>query len=373
MFIKFKFNQTSRKIKKDIKTIEELKQEALAIFGDKVTYCDYLYEDEDLELVNIIEDIDLENCYEEAEENGSKSIKIFLELSSPKTKRARSISQKKKGVVINEDNNEILEIVKNKFESENDSSDFEEINLDSDDSEGKSVDSKVMRKMRKLQQKLKRKMQKLRGKKRGGRHHKGGRGKGRGKGMPDFVRNKLDEKRGKSRSKSNKNRRGNQGRCNRGQGKGMPEFVKDIIEENKKHGNPWKQIKKAINQATEEVKCLRGSPELLAKFVEKLGESLSGHIQATVEAVKTENPELFQALTEKKEKNKKQKEEKREAGIARRLERQQKKQANGQVRERMQILIPIFKETPRPELRKKVIQDIEAGKDIQATIKDLMA
>jgi len=125
MFIKFKFKNTSRKIKQEITTFEALKTQAKKIFGDEITYCDFMYEDEDLELVNIIEDIDLQNCFEEAKENGLRGIKIFLELSSPKTKRARSISQKKKGVVINEEENQVKLI--EKISNDGDSSDFEEI------------------------------------------------------------------------------------------------------------------------------------------------------------------------------------------------------------------------------------------------------
>ena len=94
MFIKFKYNDKSRKIKRDIQNVEELKQAAIDIFGENTVYCDILYEDEDMELVNIIDDEDLKLCFEEAKENDSKCIKIYLKLSSPTTKQARAAKDK---------------------------------------------------------------------------------------------------------------------------------------------------------------------------------------------------------------------------------------------------------------------------------------
>jgi len=94
MQIKFSFRNQKRKTNVDINTVEELRKKATQIFGDQATYCDFMYEDEDNELVSIIDNDDFQICLEEAESNGQKCVNIILKLSSPDTKKARSVSKK---------------------------------------------------------------------------------------------------------------------------------------------------------------------------------------------------------------------------------------------------------------------------------------
>jgi hypothetical protein len=415
MFIKFKFNNTSRKIKKDISSFEELKQEATKIFGEKIIYCDFLYEDEDCEMVSIVDDNDLENCLSEAKDNGQKGVKIFLEVSSPKTKRARSISQKK-AVVINENQNKVKEFAK--CGSISDDSDFEILNSDD------SVDSKMEKKYKKLEMKIKRKMEKLRKKK-------------------IEKLNKAERKASKSRSQSKKAKK-NQGEKKHGR----------CHHHNR--GHPWRKIQQVLNQVKMEVKVLKGNPELIEKFVQKCGTALVDTVKTTLESVKAENPEIVAkyeeqrkagiARREERQKKKQEMMEKRKEKMAEKAKKQAEKQAkrqakmaeieakkaekqaekeakkaeklaekeakkeakkaekkeerkasrsrsksvgkkvdkkvektnpkkerNQEIRRRVQILVPIFKDTPRPELRKRVVADLDTGKSIQNTIQGLFA
>ena len=94
MLIKFSFRNQKKKINAEIKSVELLREKAVQIFGEQANYCDLMYEDEDSELVSIIDNEDLSICLEEAETNGLKCVNIILKLSSPETKKARSVSKK---------------------------------------------------------------------------------------------------------------------------------------------------------------------------------------------------------------------------------------------------------------------------------------
>lgn len=94
MHIKFSFRNQKRKTNTEIKSVEELRQKALQIFGEQANYCDFMYEDEDNELVSIIDNEDFTICLEEAASNGLKCVSIIMKLSSPETKKARSVSKK---------------------------------------------------------------------------------------------------------------------------------------------------------------------------------------------------------------------------------------------------------------------------------------
>lgn len=424
MFIKYKFKNTTRKIKKEIKTVEGLKAEAEKVFGTDVVYCDYMYEDEDNELVNIIDDIDLETCFEEAKENGKKCVKVLLELSSPKTKRARSISQKKKTVnFVDED----LEGFGSSDEDEENEIEQELEGFSSDDLEAeieveaelsgeevspspengekkKEIEEVINKKFNKLEDKMQRKLKKLKEK----RHEK--------------LR-KIKHKVGAFLGFGGKHRHGKCGRGGKhwkkhgGHGEGMPEFVKNIIEENKKHGFPWKQVKQMFCDAKQEFKTLRGSPELISKAIEKCKDKVVSQIKQSIEEVKAENPELVAELAKKREEREKKVEEKRTAGIERReekrlhkekklqekmkmiqekkekklreiKEKKEKKEAKKveeaekekspetkkrqqEVKRRVNIIVPIFTGLQRPEIRKAVVEDLKAGNDVQVTIKRL--
>ena len=104
MFIKFNYKNQKRKTNAQIETIEQLRAKAVETFGEQIIYCDFMYEDEDKELVALVDDIDLETCIEEAQENQLNRINVFIELSSPKTKNARSMSRKRAAQTGPEDN-----------------------------------------------------------------------------------------------------------------------------------------------------------------------------------------------------------------------------------------------------------------------------
>jgi len=96
MFIKFTYNTQKRKTNASlISNMEELKAKALEIFGNEVEHCDFMHEDEDKELVSLKNNEDLETCFQEAQANELKTINIYIELSSDKTQKARSLSKKR--------------------------------------------------------------------------------------------------------------------------------------------------------------------------------------------------------------------------------------------------------------------------------------
>lgn len=132
MFIKFNYKTQKRKINTKINTMDELKSKAREIYGDQVVYCDYMYQDEDNELVALVDDMDLETCYEEAEDNGLNRINVFIEISSPKTKNARSMSKKRKVIENDKIEKEIEQIKKFSSDSESEES-TEEIYLENKD------------------------------------------------------------------------------------------------------------------------------------------------------------------------------------------------------------------------------------------------
>ena len=94
MFIKFKFNNITRKVKlAEDCTMEALKESAEKLFGSEAKNCDYLYEDSDSELVSIIETADVITCFEETNELGKRSAIVILKPSNASLGvRARSIS-----------------------------------------------------------------------------------------------------------------------------------------------------------------------------------------------------------------------------------------------------------------------------------------
>lgn len=458
MFIKFTYKNTTRKLKKEIKTMEELKSQALKAFGNDVLYCDYMYEDEDNEMVNIIDDSDLVACYEEAEENGKKSVKVILKLSSPTTKRARSISQKKKNVVFvdedtpeeelegfgtsssdeAEDIEDVLEGFSDEMEDEVEiEAEIGEENFDQeiegeDEERKREVEEIINAKFNKLEEKMQRKLRKLKDK----RPEQLGTVKRKFRGVMNFLTGrKRKERREKRRHGKHhhgkhhhgKHRHGRRGRGGRRHWKkhvdgeenedrqGMPDFVKEIIEENKKHGFPWKQVKAMICEVKDELKTFKGSPELISKTIEKCKDQIISFAKNAVEEVKTENPELVAELEKKREEREAKKEERRKAGIERReqkkikrekkfeekkkkleeklqkkkdkilkkVEKKLEKEAaknsspdksnprKEEIKKRMTIVVPIFKNIPRPELRKAVVKDYNQGNDIQVTIKKL--
>lgn len=481
MFIKFKFNNTTRKIKKEVKTIEELKEQSLKVFGNDVVYCDIMYEDEDNELVNIIDDEDLTTAYEEAQENGKKCVKIVLELSSPKTKRARSISQKKKMVAFVDESEEELvgfgssdedlenlegfsDEIEAEIEAEIDAEEVGEEAVQNDpeveqiiNDKFNRLEEKMQKKLSKLEEKRKRKLWSIKNgihgakkffgkmrrkhhrrhgghKRHGGRHGRHHRGPHhRGPHHPHHPphhrgphhRGPHHRRRGHSHSHSMSS--GSLSHSSRShshhRGK-MPQFVKEIIEENKKHGHPWRQLKEIMHSVKDEFKTFRGSPALIAKAVEKSKGHILEYIKNTIEEVKNENPELMAELDKKREERAQKKEErkaegkcrkerkrlcrqrKREEKLARKEEKLAKKQVKKEEKEakkeaspkkevmkesspeaspkkgvnkerrqeiknRVNIIQPIFKDMKRPDIRKEVVSDLDAGNDVQVTIKRL--
>lgn len=183
----------------------------------------------------------------------------------------------------------------------------------------------------------------------------------------------------------------------------MPEFVKNIIEENKKHNYPWRQVKEMIFDVKDEFKTFRGSPALISKAVLKCKEHVVEFVQKAIEEVKQENPELVTELEKKREERmdkreakrlarqikddqkRGRKEEKRAKKEAKKEEKRARKEAKKlspeaspnkakrqqEIRQRINIIQPIFKDMKRPDIRKEVVSDLDAGNDVQVTIKRL--
>lgn len=78
MIYKFQYKKTCRKIKKELETYEDLLEAAKNLFGAEVESLNFMYKDEDQELVNIYDEDDFECCLDEAQENKLPSIKFFL-------------------------------------------------------------------------------------------------------------------------------------------------------------------------------------------------------------------------------------------------------------------------------------------------------
>lgn len=375
MFIKFTYNGKTHKTSKEAKTFEDLKSLAHSLFGDDSIYCDYLYEDSDSEMVCLINDEDLEICYEEAHEEGKKSIKVLLEYSSPKTKQARSLSKKRRysgnqGVGESAPWAKLTGLEEIEFEEEDDEEAEIETRKEKLKTERKKkVEEKINMQIENLNKQMEKKMQKFKENKE--KQIKAIKQK-KEKLLRNASRNASKEAKGKKR------------------GKGMPAFVKAIINQQKSNGNPKKKFNSLINSVKDDHPEFKGNPALLQKLFMKVEGSIKEILEkASIEVIQ-ENPNLLnqgqknkaeiQKLKNmkkaekkmmKEEKRKQKEEEKKLKKEIQRIKKDNKKRVQ-EIKKRMKIAIPVFRDMPRPELRKEVVNDMNKGTDVSETIKRLL-
>lgn len=93
MFIvRIKYEGKARKLSEPIKTVEELRKRIGELFGSQAASLHILYKDCDKELVSIVDNEDLSNCYDEANDLGESSVTLLVQA---RIKGSRSASSKK--------------------------------------------------------------------------------------------------------------------------------------------------------------------------------------------------------------------------------------------------------------------------------------
>lgn len=365
MIIKFKFNNQFRKINKTINNFEDLKEEAISLFGEEVHYCDFLYQDEDEEFVNIYNDDDLDCCVEESEENGNNCIKIFLQLQNKETKQKRSASVKRKDIqgdfVVIEDQKHQEEVKEERQNSTEKKVQFEisgqekpqEAERDARLQELKQrkkamIEEKMENKKRKIEQELNAKLERVEAQKR--------------KKLENIEKKKIQKMKQASRSASRKFK--NQGEK---KGRGKPQFVQDLIDIKKSEQK--KPLKKLIEDIKQEFPDMKKNPLLVHKILGNASEEILEVLKKHAQKVIAENPDLVKRgeenradLESRKNRNKSpntssadkdQKSRRQERKLMKdkrkELKLQQKKIKL--IKEKVQILVKVFPKTPRPMLR----------------------
>lgn len=92
MLVRIKYEAKSRKLNGKVSSIAELRTKIAELFGAECKDLPIVYKDCDDELVNVIDNEDLENCYTEANELKQTSITFLLKA---KSQASRSVSAKK--------------------------------------------------------------------------------------------------------------------------------------------------------------------------------------------------------------------------------------------------------------------------------------
>ncbi len=90
--VKIKYEGKSRRLKESIKTVEDLRKRIGELYGPQAATLHILYKDCDNELVSIVDNEDLANCYEEATDLGDQSITLLVQA---RIRGSRSASSKK--------------------------------------------------------------------------------------------------------------------------------------------------------------------------------------------------------------------------------------------------------------------------------------
>merc|ERR1712032_1176791 len=280
MFIKFKFNNITRKVKlSEDCTIEALKESAEKLFGSEAKNCDYLYEDSDSELVSIVETADVVTCFEETNELGKRSAVVILKPANASFGvRARSISQKKKiEKCIRNQAKDLAEkefmVVNSNTSSSEDTDELEQSTASIKDEIktvdkimdkfAKKIEEKKAKKIAKLEKKFKEQQKKL--EKKLAKQEK-----------------KREDKRNKHQHKHNRGRFGGRGHC-KGKGRGMPEFVKLMIE-----------LRTIFRDFKESHPEFRRNPHLNAKLLESVGPKITELLNAEAEKLKQEHADLIE-------------------------------------------------------------------------------
>jgi len=88
MLIRIKFEGKSRKLSEKVNTVADLKKKIVELFGNPASQMQIVYKDCDGELVNVMDDDDLKNCYNEAQDLKLNSLTFVV-----KSKRTGSRSQ----------------------------------------------------------------------------------------------------------------------------------------------------------------------------------------------------------------------------------------------------------------------------------------
>merc|ERR1712032_1437936 len=311
MFIKFKFNNITRKVKlSEDCTIEALKESAEKLFGSEAKNCDYLYEDSDSELVSIVETADVVTCFEETNELGKRSAVVILKPANASFGvRARSISQKKKvEKCIRNQAKDLAEkefmVVNSNTSSSEDTDELEQSTASIKDEIktvdkimdkfAKKIEEKKAKKIAKLEKKFKEQQKKL--EKKLAKQEK-----------------KREDKRNKH--KHNRGRFGGRGHC-KGKGRGMPEFVKLMIEQKQSYeaetDQKWPKLRTIFRDFKESHPEFRRNPHLNAKLLESVGPKITELLNAEAEKLKQEHADLI----EQGEKNREAIRAKREEFIA---------------------------------------------------------
>jgi hypothetical protein len=92
MIVRIKHDGKARRVSQPLQTIEELKQKITEIYGLDAKALNIVYKDCEDELVSVLDNDDLQNCYLEAKDLGSNSVTFIVKL---KAVASRSVSSKK--------------------------------------------------------------------------------------------------------------------------------------------------------------------------------------------------------------------------------------------------------------------------------------
>lgn len=92
MIVRIKFDGKARRVAQPLQTIEDLKKKVTELYGLEAKNLHIVYKDCEDELVSVLDNDDLQNCYLEAKDLGSTSVTFIVKA---KAVASRSVSSKK--------------------------------------------------------------------------------------------------------------------------------------------------------------------------------------------------------------------------------------------------------------------------------------
>lgn len=162
MHLRIKHDGKSRRIEGQVSSVKALKQKIAEAFGEELKDAHIVYKDCDKELVNIIDDEDLKNCYSEAADLKLASVTFIVK---SKKVAQRKASEKKSSSSSSESETEVKATLQDPSQPEPSLEELKKKALDDSEALKKSLTESLAKQLKEVDEKTKRRLENMEKKK----------------------------------------------------------------------------------------------------------------------------------------------------------------------------------------------------------------